>query len=226
MVIARRLVNLMAGTTLQCRDYILKSVDPRIGEQEKVSLRSTSFLSARLFDGQAKPVVARLEDSAQDFLLQKSIKAMAAAIQQLAKSTPRTQQKPPFQETSHQGSETFQVCVHPSTNIPLLNPDKTPPLRLETKVPNPQIGMPNQPDGTSLRVVHESDYPLPPPPPPPPTPCPQVGGCLQDFAQAWSARGASPWIVSILQEGYHLEFESPPPLSCMTSVVTASLDPR
>ena len=63
----------MAGTTLQCGDCILKSVDPRITMQEKVSLRLASFLSDPLFDGQAKLVVARLEDLAQDFSLQKSI---------------------------------------------------------------------------------------------------------------------------------------------------------
>ena len=34
MVIARCLVNLMAGTTLQRRDCVLKSVDPLIIEQE------------------------------------------------------------------------------------------------------------------------------------------------------------------------------------------------
>ena len=96
VVIPRCLVNLMTGTTLQRRDCALKSVDPRITEQERVALRSASLLNDRLFDGQAKPVVTRLKDSAQDFSLQKSIKAMAAATQQLANSTP-AQQKPPFQ---------------------------------------------------------------------------------------------------------------------------------
>ena len=181
VVIARRLVNLMAGTTLQRRDYILKSVDPHITEQEKVSLRLASFLSDRLFDGQAKPVVARLEDSAQDFLLLKSIKAMAAAAQQLAKSTPRTQQKPPRKR-----SLPSLPGAHPSPKLLPLNPDKTLPLRLGTKVPNPPIEMADQLDGTSSRVVHESDYPVPPPPPSP-APYPQVGGRHQDFAQTWSA---------------------------------------
>ena len=84
----------MAGTTLQHRNCILKLVDPCIRKQEKVTLRSASFLRDQLFDGQAKPVVARLKDSDQDFSLQKSIKAMVAA----------TQQRPPFQ-----GAGTSQV---------------------------------------------------------------------------------------------------------------------
>ena len=59
-------LNLEAGTTLQRRDCII--------EQGKVTLRLASFLSDRLFNGHPKPVVARLEDSAQDLSLQKSIK--------------------------------------------------------------------------------------------------------------------------------------------------------
>ena len=67
----------------------------------------------------AKTVVARLKNSAQDFSLQKSIKSMAAATQQLAKSsTPHSQQKPPFQrgglspqeqETSLKRSQVLQA---------------------------------------------------------------------------------------------------------------------
>ena len=79
-------------------------VDPHIMDQENVALRFASFLSDWLFDGQAKPVVTLLEDCAQDFSLQKSIKAMAAATQLTKSLTPSTQQKPPFQ-----GVETSQV---------------------------------------------------------------------------------------------------------------------
>ena len=70
-----------------------------------VSLRSASFFVDQLFDGQAKPVVTRLENLAQDFNHQKSIKAMVAATQQLAKPlNPHSQQKSPFQ-----GAGTSQV---------------------------------------------------------------------------------------------------------------------
>ena len=69
VVITRRLVNLMGGTTLQRGDCVLRSVDPHITEQERVMLISASFLSNHLFNCQAKPVVAHLEDSAQDFSL-------------------------------------------------------------------------------------------------------------------------------------------------------------
>ena len=111
VVIPRRLINLMAGTTLQHTDCVLKSVDLGITEQERVTLRSASFLSDCLFDGKANPVVTRLEASAQDFSLQKSIKTMAAATQQLAKSM-HTKKKPSFQ-----GAGTAQV---PKTRKPPL----------------------------------------------------------------------------------------------------------
>ena len=60
-ITARLLINLMVGTTLQQRDYLLTSVDPRITDQEKVTFRLASFLRDWLFDGQAKLVVARLD---------------------------------------------------------------------------------------------------------------------------------------------------------------------
>ena len=84
---------------------MLKFVVLCIRDQEKVTLRLVSFLRDWLYDGQAKPVATGLESSSQDFSLQKSFKAMAAATQQLAKfSTPHTQHKPPFQ-----GVGTFQA---------------------------------------------------------------------------------------------------------------------
>ena len=49
-----------------------------------------------LFDGQAKPVAAWLEASDQDFSLQKSIKAIAAIIQQMAKFSPKCKQQKPL----------------------------------------------------------------------------------------------------------------------------------
>ena len=42
---------------------------------------------------------------------------------------------------------------------------------------------------------------------------PPVGGRLGDFWQKWEALGADPWVVSVLREGYNLEFSSSPRLS-------------
>ena len=99
VITACHLLSLMAGTTLQWRDCVLRSVVSHIRDQEKSALRSSSFFSDRPIDGQAKPVPAYLEDSAQDFSLQKSIWAMAAGTHQLAKSSfPPMQQKPSFRE--------------------------------------------------------------------------------------------------------------------------------
>ena len=42
---------------------------------------------------------------------------------------------------------------------------------------------------------------------------PSVGGRLGDFWQKWEALGADPWVVSVLREGYNLEFSSSPRLS-------------
>ena len=229
VVSARHLVNLMAGTTLQRRDCILKSVDPRITKQEKVCLRSASFLSDRLFDSQAKTVFAQLEDFAQDFSLQKSIKAMTAATLQLTDSTPFCQQKPPFQGAGTQGvpksrkpaSSLQGLALRPNNN-PLRSPDKGPPPQRGTKIPSPPTGKPVLLGGTFQRRLLKVTIC----PPIPSAPYLQVGGRLQEFHQAWLARGASPWIVSILREGYHLEFENPPPLSRLAPVVASSLDPR
>ena len=55
--------------------------------------------------------------------------------------------------------------------------------------------------------------------------CPPVGGRLGLFAQAWQRRGAHPWVVSVLQEGYALEFCSPLPMT-LAPVVTSSADPH
>ena len=43
-------------------------------------------------------------------------------------------------------------------------------------------------------------------------PC-RVGGCLAAFWRQWESRGAEPWIVQVLREGYILPFLSHPPLS-------------
>ena len=73
--------------------------------------------------------------------------------------------------------------------------------------------------GTFSKAASPSDYPSSPTPSPQ---YPKVGECLQDFHQAWAAQRASSWI----REGYHLEFQSPPPLSLLAPVVMPFLDPR
>ena len=90
------LIKLLAGTTFQQRDCVPRSVDSRIMDQEKIALRSASFFSIGSLMDRPDTVATWLE-SAHDFSWQKSIKAMAAAMQQLVRSsTPITQQKPPF----------------------------------------------------------------------------------------------------------------------------------
>ena len=42
---------------------------------------------------------------------------------------------------------------------------------------------------------------------------PPVGGRLQVFWQTWASMGASPWVVSILKDGYTLPFQTKPPLT-------------
>jgi hypothetical protein len=42
---------------------------------------------------------------------------------------------------------------------------------------------------------------------------PRVGARLQDFWNLWQEKRADPWIVSVLREGYNLEFENLPRLS-------------
>ena len=54
---------------------------------------------------------------------------------------------------------------------------------------------------------------------------PKRKGHFNKFHQAWVAWGASPWIVSILREDYHLEFERPPPLSFVGPVIMSSKSP-
>ena len=39
------------------------------------------------------------------------------------------------------------------------------------------------------------------------------GGCLSLHWQAWRDRGADPWVVEVLREGYRIPFSCPPPLS-------------
>ena len=54
---------------------------------------------------------------------------------------------------------------------------------------------------------------------------PPVGARLQAFWRVWEEKGASPWIVSVLREGYNLEFEKEPPLTRTPSVVSQYQDP-
>ena len=47
-----------------------------------------------------------------------------------------------------------------------------------------------------------------------PSPCLTLcGGCLSLHWQAWRDRGADPWVVEVLREGYRFPFLRPPPLS-------------
>ena len=47
-----------------------------------------------------------------------------------------------------------------------------------------------------------------------PSPCITLsGGCLSLHWQAWRDRGAVPWVVEVLREGYRIPFLRPPPLS-------------
>ena len=47
-----------------------------------------------------------------------------------------------------------------------------------------------------------------------PSPCLTLsGGCLSLHWQAWRDRGAVPWVVEVLREGYRVPFLRPPPLS-------------
>ena len=41
----------------------------------------------------------------------------------------------------------------------------------------------------------------------------KVGGCLSVHWRRWQAVGADSWTVSVLRDGYRLQFESPPPLT-------------
>ena len=54
---------------------------------------------------------------------------------------------------------------------------------------------------------------------------PTVGSRLQSFWRVWETKGASPWIVSVLREGYNLEFEKEPPLTRVPSVISQYQDP-
>ena len=42
---------------------------------------------------------------------------------------------------------------------------------------------------------------------------PEVGARLQKFWHVWQQKGADPWIVSTLKEGYSIQFQSKPKLS-------------
>ena len=54
---------------------------------------------------------------------------------------------------------------------------------------------------------------------------PRVGARLQSFWKVWEDKGASPWVVSVLRDGYNLEFEEEPPLTRVPSVVSQYQDP-
>ena len=50
-------------------------------------------------------------------------------------------------------------------------------------------------------------------------------GIYKSSMKPGQLRESSPWIISILQEGYQLEIERCLPLSCLTPVITASSNP-
>ena len=54
---------------------------------------------------------------------------------------------------------------------------------------------------------------------------PRVGARLQQFWRVWEERGASPWVVSVLKEGYNLEFQKEPPLTRVPNVESSYKDP-
>ena len=58
----------------------------------------------------------------------------------------------------------------------------------------------------------------------PPRSIPPVGARLKLFWREWESRGASPWIVSVLREGYSLELEKDPPLTTHPSVISKYQD--
>ena len=51
-------------------------------------------------------------------------------------------------------------------------------------------------------------------------------GSITMIHQACAVQRASPWIVSILWDGSHLEFEEPLPLSFLVTVVSSSSNPN
>ena len=55
--------------------------------------------------------------------------------------------------------------------------------------------------------------PNPPPGAPQGHQMPWVGARLQSFWRVWEEQGASPWVVSVLRDGYNLKFEKDPPLT-------------
>ena len=202
----------MVGTTLQ-------RGDSNFTDQKKVTLRSTSFLSDWLFDGQAKPVVVWLEDSAQDISLQKSIKAMQLPLKNWPSPLPHACNRSlSFREQALPKSpkewNRFQREPSPSRlEVTPPSPNSNRPLSInkwllfpkEAKVLSP---LPESPfHSTSSRVAHTSDYQSPVALPP--AQYPQVGGGLHRYHHMWTAWDASLWIFSIFQEGYRLEFERP-----------------
>ena len=59
-----------------------------------------------------------------------------------------------------------------------------------------------------------------------PCPCPAVvGGCLSSHWPAWEDRGAEPWVVEVVREGYVIPFHSVPPLSA-TPIILDSYSPQ
>lgn len=52
-----------------------------------------------------------------------------------------------------------------------------------------------------------------------------MGARVQSFLTVWEERGAFPFIVSVLREGYNLEFKKEPPLTRTPDVVSHYQDP-
>ena len=66
------------------------------------------------------------------------------------------------------------------------------------------IGVSSVSQSTSVTNVRDAPAVLTSPP---------VGGRLQLFWQTWASMGASPWVVSILKNGYTVPFQTKPPLA-------------
>ena len=55
---------------------------------------------------------------------------------------------------------------------------------------------------------------------------PKVGGRLSLFWEVWKEKGASPWVVETLREGYRLTFKHRPPLSPVPTLETHYTNPE
>ena len=52
-----------------------------------------------------------------------------------------------------------------------------------------------------------------------------MGGCLSSHWSAWEDRGAEPWVVEVLKEGYVIPFHVVPPLSSI-HIILDSYSPQ